>query len=123
MVRCHSESRAYNLGNGKGYSVLQVIDAVERVTKTVITVEKTSKRSGDSAMLIADATHMREELGWNPQYPDLDTIIQHAWNLKKLNNEMVDQNDSVKTPPLSNPSPLIVYGTFFQQPSMSMSPE
>jgi UDP-glucose 4-epimerase len=81
------ESRAYNLGNGEGYSVRQVIDAVERVTKTVITVEKAPKRSGDPAVLIADATRIREELGWNPQYPDLDTIIQHAWNWKKTTHQ------------------------------------
>jgi UDP-glucose 4-epimerase len=72
-------SRRYNLGNGCGYTVQEVIDAAERVTGCLVRVQEGERRPGDPAMLVADATLAREELGWEPVYADLDTIIAHAW--------------------------------------------
>lgn len=77
---------AYNLGNGQGYSVQQVIDAVMRVVAEEgkrLTVEEGKRRPGDPAVLVADATLAREALGWQPQYANLDTIVRHAWAWEK----------------------------------------
>lgn len=73
------ESAAYNLGNGHGFSVQQVIDAVERVTRKSIRVVDAPRREGDPARLVADAGQARELLNWSPIYTELDTIVEHAW--------------------------------------------
>ena len=72
-------SARYNLGNGNGYSIREVIEAAERVTGRRIPVSSGPRRDGDPARLVADATRARSELGWKPQYADLDAIIRHAW--------------------------------------------
>ena len=72
-------SQAYNLGNGTGFSVQAVLDAAERVTGRTIPVVEAPRRAGDPARLVADSRLAREKLGWQPQYADLDTIIEHAW--------------------------------------------
>jgi UDP-glucose 4-epimerase len=77
-------SRRYNLGNESGYTVQEVIDAAERVTGCIVRVAEGSRRAGDPAMLVADATLAREELGWLPVYSDLDTIIAHAWQWEMI---------------------------------------
>lgn len=77
------ESRCYNLGNGEGFSVRQVLQAVERVTGRKLKVREGSRRPGDSPKLIADATLAKEELGWHPRYKDLETIVGHAWQAIK----------------------------------------
>ncbi len=69
----------YNVGTGHGYSVQQVIAAAMRVTQRPLAVIESARRAGDPAILVADATRIRQELGWQPRYADLDTIIQHAW--------------------------------------------
>lgn len=74
-----NESRQYNLGNGAGFSVNEVIQAAERVTGAKVKVVEGERREGDPAVLVADATRARQELGWNPIYFDLDNIISHAW--------------------------------------------
>lgn len=76
-------SKAYNLGNGKGFSVQQVIDAVSRVTGRSITAVDAPRRAGDPAVLVADSTLAKADLGWKPEYADLETIVQHAWNWEK----------------------------------------
>ena len=72
-------SRVYNLGNGEGYSVREVIDTARRVTGRDIPAEVGDPRSGDPAVLIASSDKIREELGWTPQYGDLEDIIGTAW--------------------------------------------
>lgn len=72
-------SAAYNLGNGDGYSVKEAIDAARRVTGRTIPVIEAPRREGDPARLVADSARARRELGWQPRYGDLDTIIAHAW--------------------------------------------
>lgn len=73
------DSQAYNLGNGNGFSVQEVIDTAEQVTGRKIPVVYTTRREGDPARLVADSTLARKQLGWQPQYADLATIIEHAW--------------------------------------------
>ncbi len=77
------ESAAYNLGNGKGFSVQEVIDTARRVTGRSIPVEMQERRSGDPAILVADSQKARQELGWQPRFADLETIIAHAWSWEK----------------------------------------
>jgi UDP-glucose 4-epimerase len=74
---------AYNLGNGQGFSVREVIAAAERVTGVPIPVEYAPRRGGDPARLVADARAARAALGWAPRYPGLDTIVAHAWNWER----------------------------------------
>jgi UDP-glucose-4-epimerase GalE len=72
-------SNIYNLGNGAGHSVNEVIEAARRVTGHPIPLRDDPPRAGDPPVLVADAKRARTELGWNPQYPDIETIIAHAW--------------------------------------------
>ncbi|MCU0932231.1 MAG: UDP-glucose 4-epimerase GalE [Serpentinimonas sp.] len=72
-------SGVFNLGNGGGYSVQQVIDVARAHTGREIALEYAPRRPGDPARLVADATLARQELGWVPQYPDLATLVAHAW--------------------------------------------
>ena len=73
-------SQRYNLGNGAGFSVQEVIDAARRVTGKPIEVRDAPRRDGDPARLVADATLARQQLGWVPKFAELDTMVQHAWN-------------------------------------------
>jgi UDP-glucose 4-epimerase len=72
-------SAIYNLGNSQGYSVREVIDIARKVTGHRIPVNESNPRPGDPAVLIADSAKMREELGWQPRFEDLETIIASAW--------------------------------------------
>lgn len=73
------ESAAFNLGNGNGFSVQEVIATAERVTGRSIPVIAAPRRAGDPARLVADSAMVRVCLGWRPRYEQLDTIIAHAW--------------------------------------------
>ena len=79
-------SQAYNLGNGNGFSVQEVIDAAKQVTGRHIPVLHAPRRAGDPARLVADATQARQKLGWQPQYADLATIVLHAWAWEQKQN-------------------------------------
>lgn len=72
-------SRAYNLGNGAGFSVREVIDTARRVTGQAIAERAGARRAGDPARLVADAGRAHEELGWRPQHGALEQIIGDAW--------------------------------------------
>lgn len=74
-----NRSAAYNLGNGRGFSVHEVIDSARRVTGKTIHVVRESRRDGDPAVLVADSSLAREVLGWKPKHSDLDAIVGHAW--------------------------------------------
>jgi UDP-glucose 4-epimerase len=73
------ESQAYNLGNGNGFSVQEVIDTARLVTGREIRVVEEARRPGDAARLVADARLARESLGWQPKFSSLRVIIEHAW--------------------------------------------
>jgi UDP-glucose 4-epimerase len=83
FLKTAKQSRIYNCGYGRGYSVLDVVAAAKRVTGIDFKVELTGRRPGDPAALIADPGLIRGELGWAPQYRDLDEIIATAWNWEK----------------------------------------
>jgi UDP-glucose 4-epimerase len=72
-------SRVYNLGNGEGYSVREVIETARRVTGREIPAAMGDPRPGDPAVLIAGSENIREDLGWTPEYGDLEDIIGSAW--------------------------------------------
>jgi len=69
----------YNLGNGAGASVRQVIAAARTVTGRDLTVKVQPRREGNPPELVASARKAKEELGWQPRYPELSTILRHAW--------------------------------------------
>lgn len=74
------ESNQFNLGNGRGFSVQQVIDCARRVTGRDISLRYESRREGDPAVLVADASRAGNDLGWQPGASALETIIETAWN-------------------------------------------
>jgi UDP-glucose 4-epimerase len=73
-------SRTYNLGNGQGFSVKQVIETAREITGHPIPAEVLPRRAGDPAILIASSAKIRAELGWKPEYPELRDIIATAWS-------------------------------------------
>lgn len=73
-------AEAYNLGNGRGYSVLQVIEAARRVTGMDVRYRIGPRRAGDPSELVADASRARQALGWQPEIADIDTILATAWH-------------------------------------------
>lgn len=77
------QSCIYNLGTGQGYSVQQVIDAARKVTQREIKVLEGNRRPGDPAILVANPSKAMRELNWQPKYPDLETIIEHAWQSQR----------------------------------------
>jgi UDP-glucose 4-epimerase len=77
-----SEARGrliYNIGNAQGFTVLEVIDSVRRVTGRPIAIEEHNRRPGDPAVLVASSEKIKSELGWKPQFEELDQIIASAW--------------------------------------------
>jgi len=81
------ESRRYNLGIGKGYSVKDIIESCRRVTGHAIPAEVGPRRPGDPPALFADPGKVQTELGWKAEITDLDTIIESAWNWMRANPE------------------------------------
>ena len=73
------KAAVYNLGNGDGYSVMEVVKAVGRVTGADIPARVCARRSGDPAVLVASSARARSELGWAPQFPALEDIVSSAW--------------------------------------------
>ena len=72
-------SRTYNLGNGQGYSIMAVLETARKITGHPIPTEVGSRRPGDPAILIASSEAIRQELGWQPQHSNLETIIGDVW--------------------------------------------
>lgn len=73
------ESEVFNLGNGNGFTVREMIATAKEVTQTDFTVEETDRRPGDPAMLVGSSEKARQVLGWQPEYANLSQIIDHAW--------------------------------------------
>jgi UDP-glucose 4-epimerase len=72
-------TRAFNLGNGEGFSVREVIETCRSVTGEPIPAEDAPRRPGDPSRLVASSARAQEELGWTPSHPRLETIVEHAW--------------------------------------------
>lgn len=79
FMREQTGAHAFNLGNGRGFSVLEVIESAQRVTGARIEFERAPRRPGDPAVLVASSTKAREQLGWVPVYTGMDEIIATAW--------------------------------------------
>lgn len=75
----------YNLGNGRGFSVRQVIDVARKITNSSIPAVESPRRPGDPAVLVASSERIRRELNWAPQYPELESIVESAWEWYRRN--------------------------------------
>lgn len=80
-------SQVYNLGNGQGYSVRQVIETARQITGHPIPAEVTPRRAGDPATLVGSSVKIRETLGWKPKYPELEAIVKTAWEWHRRHPE------------------------------------
>jgi UDP-glucose 4-epimerase len=83
-----SGSKRYNLGNGSGFSVIEVINAAKLITNKDFKVIHADRRIGDPATLVADSTLAKSDFGWTPKYADLKTILAHAWVWEKYLKEV-----------------------------------
>lgn len=72
--------RVYNLGNGEGYSVLEVIEAGRKVTGVNISTKVHQRRPGDPTVLVASSSRAKSELGWKPKFPEIENIVESAWS-------------------------------------------
>lgn len=87
------ESESFNLGNGKGFSVKEVVEMAKKVTGIDFKVTMADRRPGDPPVLVADATKAKQILKWQPKYADLETIVSSAWNWhKKVCQKIKDEN-------------------------------
>jgi len=77
------ESSAFNLGNGAGFSVQKVLDAVEQIVGKPVPAGNAPRREGDPAQLVADASRAKTILGWSPKFPELDSIVRDAFQWEK----------------------------------------
>jgi len=84
----------YNLGNGQGFSVRQVVETVRHVTSHAIPVKESPRRPGDPAVLVASSEKIKSELGWQPKFPDLDSIVRSAWDWRKSHPNGYAPNES-----------------------------
>ncbi|MFC1843570.1 UDP-glucose 4-epimerase GalE [Thermodesulfobacteriota bacterium] len=91
LLENESPSTAYNLGNGLGFSVRQVIDTAKQVTGNNIPEKIGARRDGDPPVLVGNSAKAIKELGWEPQFTSLEKIIETAWRFK-MNNQPVKGN-------------------------------
>lgn len=84
-LRKGSEPEIYNLGNGSGFTVKEVIEAARKVTNHPIPASVKARRSGDPAKLVASSIKAKEELGWEPKFPNIEDIVASAWEWHKSN--------------------------------------
>jgi UDP-glucose 4-epimerase len=73
------DSEVFNLGNGKGFSVKEVIESAKEITGREIKIQECNRRPGDPPVLIGSGEKATKILGWQPQYSSLENIITHAW--------------------------------------------
>ena len=78
-LKSGASSNAYNLGNGNGFSVKQVVETVEKVVGRPVKREIVPRRAGDPAILVASSDKIKKELGWKPAYDSLEKIVASAW--------------------------------------------
>jgi UDP-arabinose 4-epimerase len=103
-----AESAALNLGTGRGWSVRELVSTVRKITGCDFSVEVGPRRPGDPPVLIADASRARHQLGWQPRYSDLGTVVRHAWpwrngecrNWNRMKTRLVQSEPTVLGPAL-----------------------
>ena len=93
-LRAEGVSTTLNVGYGHGYSVREVLDAVQRANKTPFEIREEARRPGDPPVLIADAKQIRTVLGWSPQHDDLDFIVKTSleWEKKLASGKAYGNN-------------------------------
>ena len=91
----------YNIGNGSGFSVREVIDSAARVTGKTPEIIYGSRRPGDAPVLVAESSRLKNELGWEPQHPSLDSIIADAWSWEQRQSGKGTKALRHKEPPLN----------------------
>lgn len=79
LAQCDRGGGVFNLGNGEGFTNLEVVETARRVTGHPIPVERAPRRPGDPAALVASSERARRVLGWGPRYPDIEAIVASAW--------------------------------------------
>ena len=79
LERTRKGSAVYNVGNGQGFSNGEVVETARRITGHPIPVREAPRREGDPAVLVASAAKVKEDLGWEPRFADLESIIESAW--------------------------------------------
>ncbi len=95
MEACRpGQFRAYNLGIGRGYSVLEVVEAVRQVTGRDVPIRIGPRRPGDAAILFADAGKIQRELGWKPKFTAIEPIVETAWHWFRANPAGYPKNTS-----------------------------
>lgn len=77
------QSDIFNLGNGNGFSVREVIEMVQKITGKILVIKECDRRAGDPPILVGNSEKAQRILGWSPQYPDLAQIVTHAWQWKQ----------------------------------------
>jgi UDP-glucose 4-epimerase len=80
-------TEVFNLGNGQGFSIREVIEAARVVTGRPIAVTLADRRPGDPPILVGSGEKAKQVLGWNPQYAELETILKHAWQWHQKRHE------------------------------------
>ena len=90
LIAAPERSLTMNCGYGRGYSVLEVLDAVDRVTNSTIERRLEPRRAGDPPELVSDPSRIRQTLDWQPQHDDLETIVSHALQWERRLGEMRD---------------------------------
>jgi len=82
-LETNNSNKVFNLGNGEGFSVIEVIETARKVTGAKIPVVDHPRRPGDPPILVANSDLARKELKWQPEYPELEAIIESAWEWHK----------------------------------------
>ena len=91
-LRNGNESNIFNLGNGVGFTVKEVVETARKVTGHPIPAKEETRRAGDPSTLIASSSKAKEILGWNPKFDDLETIITTAWKWHRNHPNGLKQN-------------------------------
>ena len=87
------DAETFNLGNGEGFSVLEVVSTIQRVTGTAPPTEPAPRRAGDPAILVASSERARKRLGWRPGYSSLERIVETAWQWHRSHPRGYDDRD------------------------------
>ena len=91
---------AFNVGNSRGYSIREVVETARRITGLPIPAIEARRRSGDPAVLVADAAKLRRTLGWEPRFSSLEAILSTAWTWKQAHPNGYPEMEETRAPAL-----------------------